>query len=157
MKVILNKDIVNVGEEGDVKEVAKGFAINYLIPQQLAVPYTRQNLNVLKSRQILLQKKKEEKRAAALSLKERLEAEELLFKMPAGENGKLFGSVSAALIADELVKKGFTIEKKRIEVPDNHIRSTGNYSIKIKIYEKEEAALKVKVEAATPAEQEQKA
>jgi large subunit ribosomal protein L9 len=149
MKIILNKDVVNVGEEGDVKEVAKGFARNYLIPQKLAVLYTKQNLNILKSRQALIQKKKDEKRVAALGLKEKLEADELLFRMPAGENGKLFGSVSSALIADELVKRGYTIEKKRIEVPDNHIRNTGHYIVKVKIYEKEEAHIKVKVESTT--------
>jgi large subunit ribosomal protein L9 len=68
--------------------------------------------------------------------------------MPAGESGKLFGSVNNTLIAQELEKKGYTLEKRRIEVPEHHLRQVGSYIVKVKLYGNEEASLKVVVEAA---------
>jgi large subunit ribosomal protein L9 len=146
MKVILNHDVVGLGEEGDIKEVADGYARNFLLPKKLAVPNTRENLAVLEHKRASIEKRKEGKRQEALSLKERLEAEELKFSMPAGENGKLFGSVNNASVAQELEKRGFPVEKKRIEIPDHAIRSVGTYKIRIKLYDKEEATVRAVVE-----------
>jgi large subunit ribosomal protein L9 len=148
MKIILNQDVVGLGEEGDVREVADGYARNYLIPRKLAVQHTKANLAQLDGRKTAIEGRKEEKRKEAMSLKERLEAEELLFSMPAGESGKLFGSVNNSLIAVELEKKGYALEKRRIEVPEHHLRQVGSYIVKIKLYGNEEASLKVVVEAA---------
>jgi large subunit ribosomal protein L9 len=148
VKVILSQDILNLGEEGDVREVAAGYARNYLLPRKLASACTRQNLQVFESRRAHIEKRKEVKRTEASGLAERLQAEELKFAMPAGENGKLFGSVNAAMIGEELGKRGYEIERKRIEIPDNHIRQVGAYTIKIKLYGQQEAPIKVVVEAA---------
>ena len=79
-------------------------------------------------------------------MKDQLEAEQLEFMMPAGASGKLFGSVNAALIAEALEKKGYHIEKKRIEIPDHSIRMIGEYEVKIRLYEQKEAKLKIIVE-----------
>jgi large subunit ribosomal protein L9 len=92
-----------------------------------------------------IQKRREEKRQEALGLKERLEAEEITFSMPAGENGKLFGSVSNAMVATELEKRGYQIEKKRVEIPDHTIRTVGSFKVKVRLYDKEEAAVKLTV------------
>jgi large subunit ribosomal protein L9 len=146
MKVILEKDIANLGEEGDIKEVKNGYARNYLLPKKIAMPYTKKNMLVLEHKRTMIEKKKEDKRQDAFGLKEKIEAEEILFKMPAGTGGKLFGSVSNAVIAEALEKKGFTIERKRIEVPEHAIKQLGEYKVKIKLYERKEAILKVKVE-----------
>ena len=148
MKVILNQDIVSLGEEGDIREVAGGYARNYLFPKQLAMPYTKDNVRVLESRRGQIEKKRDEKRKEALGVKERLEEEEIRFRMRAGESGTLFGSVSAALIAEELEKKGYEIERRRIEVPDNTIRSVGTYRVRVRLYGQQEAEVKVVVEAA---------
>lgn len=147
MKIILNQDVVGLGEEGDIREVADGYGRNYLLPRKLAVAHSRQNLAQFTSRKSAIEGRKDEKRKEAMGLKERLEAEEILFSMPAGESGKLFGSVNNALVGAELEKRGFTIEKRRIEVPEHHIRQTGTSTIKVKLYGNEEAALKVVVEA----------
>ena len=146
MKVILSQDISGLGEEGDIKEVADGYARNYLVPNKLAAVYSRSSLNQLEHRRTAIEARKEEKRQQAMSLKEKLEADELLISMPAGENGKLFGSVNNANIAQELEKKGYAIEKKRIEIPDHTIRTTGNFAVKVKLYGQEEAKLRVAVE-----------
>jgi large subunit ribosomal protein L9 len=148
MKIILNQDVIGLGEEGDVKEVAAGYARNYLIPRKLAVPHSKEGLARLASRKTAIEAHKQEKRQEAMSLKERLEAEELQFIMPAGESGKLFGSVNSAMIVQELEKKGYELEKRRIEVPEHHLRQVGSHVVKIKLYGNEEAALKVAVEAA---------
>ena len=147
MKIILNQDVVGLGEEGDIREVADGYGRNYLLPRKLAVAHSRQNLAQFTSRKSAIEGRKDEKRKEAMGLKERLEAEEILFSMPAGESGKLFGSVNNALVGAELEKRGFTIEKRRIEVPEHHIRQTGAFTVRIKLYGNEEAALKVVVEA----------
>ncbi len=146
MKIILNKDIENLGEEGDIKDVANGFARNYLLPKKLAVPHSKQNLVILESRRAIIEKKKEEKRQEALSLKEKLIEEEIVLGMPAGESGKLFGSVNAAMISQELEKKGYSIEKKRIEIPEKHLRNIGDYTISVKLYGQEKAEIKLKIE-----------
>lgn len=145
MKVILYQDVAELGEEGDIKDVADGYARNYLFPKKLAIANTKQNIALLERRRGEIETRKENKRHDASGLKERLEAEEIVFSMPAGENGKLFGSVSNVLIGSELEKRGYQIEKKRIEVPDHTIRSAGSYKVRIRLYEKEEAMVKVVV------------
>src|SRR4030042_1767753 len=105
MKIILNQDVVGLGEEGDIREVANGYARNYLLPRKLAVQHNRQNLAQFTSHKSAIEGRKEEKRKEAMGLKERLEAEELQFSMPAGESGKLFGSVTNALIGAALGRR----------------------------------------------------
>jgi len=146
MKVILNQDVPNLGEEGEVREVTNGYGRNYLIPKKLAVPYNKSSVAVFESRKSAIEKRKEEKRKQALGLKERLESEEIIMQMPAGESGKLFGSVTNATIMEELEKRGVSIEKKRIEVPEHTIKQTGNYTIKVRLYDNESAEVKVSVQ-----------
>jgi large subunit ribosomal protein L9 len=148
MKVILNQDVAGLGEEGDIKEVANGYARNYLLPKNFALPYNKHNLSQLETRRNAIEQRKEEKRREAMSIKERLESEELVFTMPAGESGKLFGSVNNAMVVQELEKRGHSIEKKRVEVPEHNIRMVGSYTVKIKLYGTEEAHINVLVEAA---------
>ncbi len=148
MKVILNQDVIGLGEEGDIKDVANGYARNFLLPKKFAVLHTRQNLAMLEHRRTAIENRKEEKRKEAQGLRERLEAQEIKFAVPAGENGKLFGSVNNTLVAVELEKKGFQIEKKRIEIPEHTIRAVGIYKVKVKLYDKEEAVIKLIVEGA---------
>ena len=149
MKIILSQDVINLGEEGDVCEVATGYARNFLIPQKMAVPHSKKNLRDLDHKKVAIEQRKDEKRKDALGIKERLESEELKFQMSAGESGKLFGSVGSAMISEELEKRGYeNVERKRIEIPDNHIRNTGEFTVLVKLYAQEEAKVKVTVEPA---------
>lgn len=147
MKVILNKDVNLLGEEGDVKDVAKGYARNYLFPRALAVPYTESNLKVFEARREEIEARKAEKRKDAVGLKERLEGTELVITMPAGANGKLYGAVTSQTIIDELTKLGFQVERKRIEVPGNHIKSVGKFKVHVKLYENTTAEVTVTIQA----------
>ncbi|HAE23490.1 MAG TPA: 50S ribosomal protein L9 [Spirochaetaceae bacterium] len=145
MKVILNQDVPNLGELGDVKDVAAGYARNYLLPRGLAFPFSPSAVAMFASRKAEIEARKAEKRKNSLDIKTRLDAEELVLDMPAGPNGKLFGGVSNATVADELTKKGYNVDRKRIEVPGRVIKSVGNYKVSIRLYEKDEATLKVVV------------
>ena len=150
MKIILNQDISNLGEEGDVRVVADGYARNFLIPKKMAVPYNKANLNMFEQKKVAIEKRKEEKRKDAMGIKERLAGEELVISMPAGEKGKLFGAVTPATIVEELGKMGITIEKKKVEIPGNSIKVTGTSTIVIKLYGGEAADLKVTVNGVIP-------
>jgi large subunit ribosomal protein L9 len=147
MKVILKQDLPNVGEEGDICDVARGFARNYLIPRSYAVMYNAQNVSELEGRRKAIEKRKEEKREAARSIKERIDALELVIEVTAGEKGKLFGSVTGNTIAEELEKNGISVEKKRIEIPDGTIKSLGKHTVQVRLYGNQEASLTVIVKS----------
>ncbi len=147
MKIILNEDVYNLGEEGDVCVVADGYARNYLIPQGLAVLCNKQSLSMFEHKKEAIEKRKEEKRKEALGLKEKLEGLSLTIKMPAGETGKLFGSVTNAVIADALEKEGVTVEKKKIDVPTSNIKMIGKYTVLVKLYSGELAKFEIIVES----------
>jgi large subunit ribosomal protein L9 len=145
MKVILNKDFSTLGEEGDVKEVAKGYARNFLFPRNIALPYTPGMIKVIESRRAEIEARKEQKRKDAMGLKEKLENFELSITMPAGANGKLYGAVTNHTIADELAKNGFQIERKRIELPGSGFKNVGKYKAVIKLYENQSSEISITV------------
>ena len=95
MKVILNVDVKSLGEEGDVKNVANGYARNFLLPRNLAVPYNETTVAIFEARKAEIEARKEQKRKDSLSLKEKLEAAVIEITMPAGANGKLYGAVKS--------------------------------------------------------------
>ncbi|GAB6392646.1 MAG: 50S ribosomal protein L9 [Treponematales bacterium] len=145
MKVILNKDLAPLGEEGDVKEVARGYARNFLFPRGFALPYNDRTERLFESRRAQIETRKDEKRRDAVSLKGKLEALTLEVTMPAGANGKLFGAVTSQTIADELGKRGYPIERKRVELPGSTFKSVGKYRVTVKLYENAVAEVPVTV------------
>ena len=145
MKVILNKDLATLGEEGDVKDVARGYARNYLFPRGIALPYTPQTVKMFESRKEEIEAKKTQKRQDAMGLKERLENLELSITMPAGANGKLYGAVTSQTVTDELEKQGFQIERKRIELGSTGYKTVGKYKAVIKLYENSSAEIQITV------------
>lgn len=152
MKVILNVDVKHLGEEGDVKNVANGYARNFLLPRNLAVPYNDATAALFEAKKAEIEARKEVKRQNAKSLKEKLEALALEIEMPAGANGKLYGAVTSTVVAEALAKNGFEIERKRIELPGLAIKSVGNYHAIIKLYESAAAEVKFTVKAQAGAE-----
>ena len=147
MKVILNVDVKSLGEEGDVKNVANGYARNFLLPRNLAVPYNEATVAMFEARKAEIEARKEQKRKDSASLKDKLEALTLEVVMPAGANGKLYGAVSAHVIAEALAKQGYEIERKRIELPGAAIKSVGTFKVVIKLYEAQTAEVHVAVKA----------
>ena len=147
MKIILNQDVVNLGEEGDVVVVKDGYARNYLLPTKAAVLYNKTNAAIFASRAAQIEKRKVEKRAQSASMKEKLDATVLNIIVPAGESGKLFGSVTSTMVQDALAKQGIEIERKKIEVATHAIKMVGTYSVVVHLYENEFSHVKLVVES----------
>ena len=145
MKVILNKDLATLGEEGDVKDVARGYARNYLFPRGIALPLTPKTVKLFEARKEEIEAKKAQKRQDALGLKERLESQEISITMPAGANGRLYGSVTGQTVSDELAKLGFQIERKRIDLASTGFKNTGKYKVAIRLYENSSAEIQVTI------------
>ena len=147
MKVILNADIKHLGEEGDVKLVAAGYARNYLFPRNLALPYNDTTVAYFESKKEEIEARKAQKRADSASLKEKLDALTLVIKMPAGANGKLYGAVTNLTVAEALAKEGYEIERKRIEIPGSTVKMVGKFVAHVRLYESAVADVTVSVEA----------
>ena len=145
MKVILNKDLSPLGEEGDVKDVAKGYARNFLFPRGIALPYNDKTIKLFESRREEIEVRKVQKRSDASGLKEKLESLNLEITMPAGPNGKLYGAVTNQTIVDELAKQGYQIERKKIELPGNSVKNVGKCKANIRLYENASAEININV------------
>ena len=156
MKIILYKDVSSLGEEGDVKVVADGYARNYLIPRGFAVRYSRATETELAQKQQAILRRKDEKVRAAAGDRSRIEGLTMNTSVAAGDSGRLFGSVTATAVVDYLRSEGVAVERKRVEMPEGGIKSVGNHSVKVKLYGGEEAMLSVAVAASgeKPAESE---
>jgi len=145
MKVILLKDIKGTGKKGDVIDASDGHARNFLFPRNLAKLATDGNVSALTHQQKSADKKKSEELGEAKELAASIEKIELEFKTQAGEGGRLFGSITTKDIAAKLKKEhGIAIDKKKMAM-DGPIKVMGTEIIKVKVYPKVVAKLKVKV------------
>ncbi len=154
MKVILNQDVKHLGEEGDVKTVANGYARNYLFPRNFALPYNEVTVAYFEGRKAEIEARKDAKRKDSASLKEKLEAEVITIVMPAGANGKLYGAVTNQAVVDYLQKKSIEIERKRIDIPGSTIKNTGKYTISVRLYESAVAEITLVVKSQEQADKE---
>ena len=146
MKVILKQDVKGHGKKDQIVEVSDGYARNFLLPRNLAVPATADNLNnakqVAKSKEIRAAREKEE----AENLAKKLSSITAVIKAKAGANGKLFGAITSAEIADAYKKQfGIELDKKRI-VQSDPIKLYGSYELKCKLGSEVSATLKLTVE-----------
>ncbi len=145
MKVILTAEVKGKGGEGDVVEVARGFANNYLIPQGLAILATSGNLKQLENRRKSIAKREEKRIADAAELKATLEAAPVFVAAQVGDEGQLFGSVTSVMIAEAVAAKfGVELDKRRIEL-QIPIKTAGEHEIMVSLYREAKAALKVLV------------
>ena len=145
MKIILKKDVANLGDAGEVVEVKTGYAVNYLVPQGYAAIGTP---SALKQHEETVRQRahKEAKNIAEAEAKAaKLSAAPVQVAVKVGENGKLYGSVTAAQVATALVEKGFEVDKKNVEVPE--IKELGEFEAKVKCYKGVFADVKVNVVA----------
>lgn len=145
MKVILQKDVANLGDAGDIKEVADGFARNFLLPKRLVIAYSEANGRTIAHQKHLIKVKKDKRKKESEKLSDQLKGVILTFKSKAGEDGKLFGSITSGDISAKLAEAGFSVDKKKI-VLDEQIKHTGEFDVTIKLEEKVSAAIKVAVE-----------
>jgi large subunit ribosomal protein L9 len=142
MKVILLKDIENLGKKYEVKEVKPGYAKNYLIPKGLAKPATKENLEWLKEQKEILEKKAEEELKKVQDLASSIDGLEVFIPVKVGEDGQLFESVTVQKIWERLSEMGFKIKKSQINL-EKPIKEIGEFSIKILFEHNLEAEIKV--------------
>ena len=152
MKVILTKELKGKGGEGDVVDVAQGFAVNYLIPNRLAIAATKGELKQLEQRRHNIAKRELARTTDANTLKEALDGKAIKVLAKVGEEGQLFGSVTSAKVAEAIADQiGCTIDRKQIEL-GKAIKMVGEHKVTISIYRDIKAVLTVNVvdEASAP-------
>jgi len=142
MKVILLKDIEKLGKRLDVKDVKKGYARNYLIPNDLARPVTKEMLEWLSIQKEITQKKQEDELKKTQALVAEIDGRELSFSMKVGDKGQLFESLTAQKIKDALKEEGFEILKEQIQLKEP-IKELGEFPVKINFDHNLESVIKV--------------
>lgn len=144
MQVIFVQDVRKQGKKGEIKTVADGYAKNFLIKNGYAIPVNEKNMNNLEHEKAREKKLDKENREEATKEKQKMEKENIEFKVKTGKDDKVFGSVSPKQIKEELEKKGYKIDKKQIEIK-NSITTLGYHDVKINLYSDISATIKVHV------------
>lgn len=146
MKVLLNQDIESLGRMGDIVDVARGYARNYLIPRGLAVGVTRGSLKEIEEKRRVLKAKAERLRQTLEGIAEKLKSERIVIKARCSASGKLFGSVTNRQLAKEIEERvGCEIDRHKILI-DERIRTVGTYKAHIKLHPDIEFDLEFEVE-----------
>ncbi|MBR6728965.1 MAG: 50S ribosomal protein L9 [Clostridia bacterium] len=148
MKVILTADVKGHGKKGEMVNASDGYARNYLLPKGLAIVADKTAVNEMESRKSSAAFHKEQERQQALELAEKLKEAKVSFTAKAGENGKLFGSITAKDVAEQLkMQCHLVVDKKKIQLPDG-IKTLGITQVTVKVYPEITASLKVEVKQA---------
>ena len=134
MQIILLEKVLNVGQLGDVVKVKDGYARNYLIPQGKARRATKTAMAEFEARRAELEKVQAEKLAAAQAVAEKLEGESVEIASKAGVDGRLFGSITNADIAEALKAKGFEVTKSQVRVVEGNVIAVGVYSVAVALF-----------------------
>ncbi len=153
MKVILLEEVRGKGGEGDVVEVSRGFANNYLLRNHMALKATEGNLKQLEQRRKNIAKREEVRVSSAEDLKAQLEGTEIIVKTKVGEEGQLFGSVTSQMVVDGIKEeKGIDVDRRRVEIRQA-IKTVGEHQVEISLYRDIKALVKiVVVDEAAPEE-----
>ena len=146
MKIILKQSVDNLGGEGEILEVKVGYARNYLIPKGWAKQATKVNIAATEKEIDFRLKKEAKTRDNLEALGKQLDKISLKFELKAGEEGKLFGSVTSQMIVDGIAEKGYTVNKKEIEIEES-INHVGKYFVDVNLGHGFNGRVKLKVTA----------
>lgn len=147
MKVILNQDVKGQGKKGDLIDVSDGYARNFLLPKKLAKEATKENINVMKGQQESREYRQQKELSQAQEIAKKIDEISVVLKAKAGDNGKLFGSITSKDVSDALTQQHhIKIDKKKFNMPDG-IKTLGVTNVDIKIHTGVVATLKVEVSA----------
>ena len=146
VQIILSEDVPNLGRTGDVVKVRPGFARNYLFPRKLASEANPKSLRAFEHHKRIALGKREVQKTEASELKRKLEALTISIGAHAGEEGKLFGSVTNIDIERALREKGFSVERRKIHLAEP-IKQLGEFTVPVRLQPEVEASLKVEVKA----------
>jgi len=144
MKVILKEDIKKIGSMGQIVTVADGFARNYLVPKGLAVQANIKNMKSLEHAKKVIQEKAKKTKTSVQDFADRLSKITLVIKAKAGEEGKLFGSVTTMDIAEQLKNEGIEIDKKKISL-DEPIKRIGTYAVSVRLHPEVDTQINLQV------------
>ena len=144
MEVILKEDVANLGHRGDVVKVADGYGRNYLLPRKLALQATVSNKSVIEQMKAAAARRSATEKAQAEALAAQLATVSLVFTRKTGDSGHLFGSVTSADIAHELVAKGFEVDRRKIQLVEP-LKSVGDFTVSVRLYREVIAQLSVRV------------
>ena len=147
MEIILLENVANLGGLGDRVNVKPGYGRNYLVPQGKAVPATAINIAEFESRRAELQKEADAQRHAAETRAAKINALSIRILANAGEEGKLFGSVTVRDIADEATAVGVEIDRSEVRLPSGPLREVGEYQVEVYLHPEVSAHVNVAVEA----------
>lgn len=142
MKIILRQKFEQLGQVGDVVEVKDGYARNFLIPKNIAYPATEGYLRTLEEEKKQLAQRQQKELKAAQKLSDELEKVSITIPMKVGEDDKLFGSITSQMIVEALREKGYTTDKRQVEL-DESIRALGIYTVNIKLHPQVTGKVKV--------------
>ncbi|GAC1346730.1 MAG: 50S ribosomal protein L9 [Myxococcales bacterium] len=144
MKVILTKDMDNLGKAGALVDVKPGYGRNFLLPQKLAMPATAKNVRQLDHEKAGILARAAKHRSSMTAQAQKLSAIELVFKRKVGEQNKLFGSVTSKDIHEQLSAKGYEVDRKQIHLPEP-LKDLGTHEVEVKLHAEVSAKLKVTV------------
>jgi len=151
MEVILKEDVSKLGSRGDVVKVAEGYGRNFLLPKKLAIEATPANRAVIEQMKAAAVRRQAREKGDAENLSKQLAGVELSFTRKSGEHDQLFGSVTSADIARELEHKGFSIDRRKIQL-DEPLKAIGDFSVSIKLHKDVVVAVKVTIQKEAGAE-----
>jgi large subunit ribosomal protein L9 len=145
MEVILKEDVMKLGSRGDVVKVAEGYGRNFLLPRKLAIEATSGNKKVVEQMRAAGLRRSAKEKAQAEDLSKQFDGLSVSFQRRSGENDQLFGSVTSSDIAEALEKKGFTLDRRKIQIHEP-LKSVGEFTIPVKLHKDVTAHLKVVIE-----------
>ena len=152
MEVILKEDVHKLGSRGDVVKVADGYGRNYLLPRKLAIEATKNNRAVIEQMKAAAVRRSAREKADAEALSSQVNNLSLTFQRRSGEHDQLFGSVTSADIAAEMEKKGFSVDRRKIQVHEP-LKSLGEFTVPVKLHKDVTAHVRVVIEKDAAEEQ----
>ena len=144
MEVILRDHVEKLGKRGEIVKVSDGYARNYLLPRKLALPATEGNRKHVERERKIMETREAEEKSQAEAVATRLSTVDITIARRVGETEQLYGSVTAADIADFLKSKGFEIDRRKLILPEP-IKSIGEHDVPLKLHREVTVPLKVKV------------
>jgi large subunit ribosomal protein L9 len=145
MEVILKEDVMKLGSRGDVVKVAEGYGRNFLLPRKLAIEATSGNKKVVEQMRSAALRRSAKEKAQAEELSKQFDGLSVSFQRRSGENDQLFGSVTSSDIAEALEKKGFSLDRRKIQIHEP-LKTVGEFTIPVKLHKDVTAHLKVIIE-----------
>jgi len=145
MEVILKEDVAQLGSRGDMVKVAEGYGRNFLLPRRLAIEATSGNKKVIEQMRAASVRRSAKEKAQAEELSKQFDGVSLSFQRRSGEHDQLFGSVTSGDLAEALTKKGFNIDRRKIQLHEP-LKTVGDFTVPVKLHKDVTAHLKVVIE-----------